>query len=272
MFVPTGSVDDYKADNDWLSLFNLIVAQGTDTSGLVPSEFLRVNTTAGIEIVGYTGSDTDIVIPSTIDSQSVVSIGNAALMAKGLTSVSLPDSLINIEARAFHDNQLATLTLPSKLVSIGNSAFESNSFSTLVIPDSVTHIGSTAFSNIGITNLTLGKGLTTLERCVFQFNDLVSVIIPDNITSIGYATFNGNIDLTSLTLGSGVTSISQDAFSQTGLTSVTIKTSTPPAINYHSFTYLKGPIANLYVPSGSLADYNADTDWSAAFTAVSVTL
>lgn len=55
------------------------------------------------EITVYTGSDTEIVIPSEIEGKAVTSIGRYAFSdCKGLTSVTIPDSVTSIDS-AFSD-------------------------------------------------------------------------------------------------------------------------------------------------------------------------
>lgn len=57
-----------------------------------------------VEITGYNGSDTEIVIPSEIDGKSVTSIGGDAFAAcTGLTSIIIPNSVTSIGYGAFSD-------------------------------------------------------------------------------------------------------------------------------------------------------------------------
>jgi hypothetical protein len=80
-----------------------------------------------IEITGYNGTDTNVVIPSTIRHWSVTSIGEDAFWeggAKGgghnrnrvgLTSVTIPNSVTSIGRYAFNGNPLNTVTLPANI-------------------------------------------------------------------------------------------------------------------------------------------------------------
>ena len=55
-----------------------------------------------ITITGYKGSDTDVVIPSEINGKAVTSIGSYAFRdCTGLTSITIPDSVIEIGNYAF---------------------------------------------------------------------------------------------------------------------------------------------------------------------------
>lgn len=73
----------------------------------------------------------------------------------GLTSIIMPDSLINIGDYAFYDCDLTSITIGDSVTTIGSSAFEDCYCLTCVtIGDSVTKIGDFAFSNCrGLTDI-----------------------------------------------------------------------------------------------------------------------
>lgn len=60
-------------------------------------------------------------------------------------------TVTSIEADAFFNNQLTSVTIPNSVTSIGDYAFAYNQLTSVTIPDSVTSIGSSAFRyNTGI--------------------------------------------------------------------------------------------------------------------------
>ena len=90
-----------------------------------------------IEIADYLGSDTNVIIPDTINVDGedikVISIGDYAFSdCSSLTSIIIPDSVTTISRYAFSD---------------------CSSLTSIIIPDSVTTIESSAF--YGCTNLTI---------------------------------------------------------------------------------------------------------------------
>ncbi|MCL2884429.1 MAG: leucine-rich repeat domain-containing protein [Oscillospiraceae bacterium] len=125
----------------------------------------------GIEICGYAGTPTDVVIPDTIDGQPVTSIAFPAFQnCQSLTSVSIPDSVTYI----------------------GNSVFDyCTSLTAVNIPDSVKWIDMEAFGHCrALTSIAIPNGITSLDLSTFGgCISLTSVTLPDSLTSLGDATF-----------------------------------------------------------------------------------
>ena len=77
---------------------------------------------------------TDIVIPQTLDGQTVIAIADAGtypsavFYQKGITSVELPATLMKIGDYAFYNNDISSLDLSvcTGIDTIGKSAFNSN--------------------------------------------------------------------------------------------------------------------------------------------------
>lgn len=159
--------------------------------------FIPVNRT----IVNYycSESEQDVIIPSMIGGIPVEKIAFFAFQSKGLTSVTIPDSVTSIGQQAFFDNSLESV----------------------IIPDSVTQIDPYAFAVNNLTSITLSNSLSMISSNVFHMNNLTSVTIPDSVTSIGQQAFAGN-SLTSVTIPDSVTSIGSGAFYGNNLTSITI--------------------------------------------------
>ena len=108
-----------------------------------------------INITGYTGSSTNVVIPSLInvDGENIpvkAIADNAFYKFDFLTSMYIPDSVTTIGSRAFCScTNLTTVTISenSQLNTIEDSAFSScSSLTSIYIPSSVTTIGSYAFN------------------------------------------------------------------------------------------------------------------------------
>lgn len=123
--------------------------------GLIDEFFEYVIENGTATITQYTGTATELVIPTTLGGKPVTSIGtNAFFRCRNLTTVTIPESVTSIGGSAFMGcTSLTTINLPDSVTSISNNAFSGcTSLTTVDLPDSVTSIGSNAFS--GCTSLT----------------------------------------------------------------------------------------------------------------------
>ena len=200
-------------------------------------------------VKGYSGTLTDVVIPSYYKGYNVTSIGSSAFYyCSGLTSIIIPDSVTSIASGTFRGcSGLTNMTLPfvgaSKTASngydqvfgyifgyiINNSSvpgvtlqyYSSPKYYYYYIPSSIKSVTITggeipyeAFYNCsGLTSVTIGNGVTSIgERAFESCTGLTSITIPDSVTSIGYQAFQSCSGLTSVTIGNSVTSIGYQAF------------------------------------------------------------
>ncbi len=166
-----------------------------------------------IAITGYNASNTDVVIPESINVNGeniiVKAIADNAFDRSSLTSIYIPDSVTTIGYSAFYScSNLTTATISesSQLTTIGESAFYNcSSLTSIYIPDSVTAIGSRAF---------------------YECSSLTSIYIPDSVTTIGSGVFFNCSSLTSIYIPEGVTTIGSDTFCRcSNLATVTISES-----------------------------------------------
>ncbi|MER1999842.1 MAG: leucine-rich repeat domain-containing protein [Lysinibacillus sp.] len=111
-----------------VSLFFFIFQWGNVTASAtdVKKDYFYYKTQTGIKIGLYQGSEKELIIPSMIDGLPVTQIDSYAFYNKGLTSVTIPDTVIEIEEYAFGDNQLREVVIPSSVKSLGDYVFEWN--------------------------------------------------------------------------------------------------------------------------------------------------
>ncbi len=150
-------------------------------------------------ITGYIGTETDIVIPCEIDGVKVVSIGESAFFNSRITSVVMPNSIINMGKYAFMSSiELLNVTLSNKLVSISDSVFEGcTKLAEITIPDSVTSIGNRAFELCeSLSNITLSKTLTYIGTTAFIQCPFTSITFPASLTRIDGGAFHACNNLT----------------------------------------------------------------------------
>ena len=76
-------------------------------------------------LTAYTGSQTEIVIPAVVDGYAVTALGDSMFKNSGVTSVTLPASVISIGWFAFYGcESLQTVTMGEAVSTIGYAAFD----------------------------------------------------------------------------------------------------------------------------------------------------
>jgi len=179
----------------------------------------------------------NIVIPSRIFGVNATIIGPDAFKDAGLTSVIIPETIVEIGAGAFAFNNLERVTLGvrTRLIRGGIAegraevvlagAFEGNAQLTqIVIPDTVTEIGAKAFKDCGLISVTLGRAVSIIGESAFRNNNLTVITLPASVRRIGRYAFNSN-QIQSLTIPNGVELVSDDAFTDNPMTAVVIPAS-----------------------------------------------
>ena len=100
-------------------------------------EYLTFNPVTGT-ITGYIGPVPmgNVAIPATIDGIPVTTIETECFRSKGLTGVTIPNSVTSIGSAAFFDNQLTSVIIPASVTSIGLGAFNANLLTSVTFMES----------------------------------------------------------------------------------------------------------------------------------------
>lgn len=110
------------------------VTEQTPSAPSAESQFTYLIENGGVKITGYTGTQKQVVVPSTIEGHPVVAVGDRAFMDKAiLSSVVLPDSVTSIGWFAFSGCvSLEHIFIPAGVSTISYGAFQ-NCRSTLAV-------------------------------------------------------------------------------------------------------------------------------------------
>ncbi len=190
-----------------------------------------------ITITEYTGSDSVVVIPESINNVSVTQIGaNAFFMNSNLVSIVLPNTVTSIGIMAFENcKALKKVVLPENLENIGGCAFSNcENLYDITLPNSVKEIGGQAFLNCkslkdvtipknchlgveafhksGLENLTLEPGITYIPDNCFAGTNIQKLDLPQTVQTIERGAFGDCSNLKKVTLNEGLVDIGSEAF------------------------------------------------------------
>lgn len=241
-----GSLEQWSritADNDVLgySCPSLVMSDYTAQFILVKNGFLDPPPKT-VTITKYTGTESTVILPSTISSWPVTKIGEAAFQDNTtITSVTIPGSVTEIGANAFagctnltsvtYGGDWSNLTIQS-----GNPAVQDAANAPLfdfefIPPDNTAVIVTNYKYNGAAADVTIpsryqGKPVTMIGHAAFFNSAVTSVTIPDSVTSISDEAFINCPKLTNISIPNSVTYIGFSAFSScTSLKSITLPSS-----------------------------------------------
>jgi len=214
-----GRSEKHKSDELTKDMFNT-----ADMKKLWSFEKLPDGT---LEITGYKGEETEIIIPERIGKIPVTAIGKEAFspdkekrpkkqaaILKNINAVTIPESVKTIGSKAFFGCE--KLANSNGFVIVGNVLYNYyGSDESVVIPDGVTVIGSQAFGwNGNLKTVTMPEGVNIIdELAFFACTGLISAEIPDSVTVIGNDAFCSCSNLEDVSIPNSLTTIGDSAFS-----------------------------------------------------------
>lgn len=205
-----------------------------------------------VTITKYTGTESTVILPSTINSWPVTKIGEDAFQDNTtITSVTIPANVTEIGSNAFADctnltsvnyeGDWSNLTIQSGNPAVQDAANEQlfdfkfilNNTAVIVIRykgtaadvtipsryqgKPVTMIDHAAFHDSAVTSVTIPDSVTSIPDDAFAFcSQLTNISIPNSVTFIGFSAFNSCTSLKSITLPSSLSTIQSSAFYNCG--------------------------------------------------------
>ena len=203
-----------KPDISQTSIRDIVIRDGAKTiledafssEALKHIETIRIPTSVvAIEDGAFSKPDLDgLFISSDVTSKfkvvfedashsSLESIGSGAFVGcKGISDISLPDSV----------------------KTIGEAAFAGSSVQQIALSDNVTHLGARAFSSATeLSNVELGSGITTIHSGTFEHcRSLESITMSNQVETIKQSAFYGCTSLKDVELSSSLKEIGPYAF------------------------------------------------------------
>lgn len=152
------------------------------------------------------------------EQYTVVEVGYLSFSeVKGITSITIPETVTTIAGAAFWESSLSEITIPTSVTTIGESAFENTNLTEIVIPESVISLGDDVLSLCAsLESVTLNNNPTAIPaRMVSGCTSLAGMTIPATVTKIGEFAFSECAALEDISLPSGVTEIGRFAFAYT---------------------------------------------------------
>ena len=208
----------------------------------------------------------------------------------GFSQITLPESLANIQAGAFINNEhLQEITLPERLQGLGSAAFENNSalesvtFKTAI--ETMT-IGSNAFNQCPILNKVYITNLNSFAQTNFNNakanpantsqhiydangKEIINVVLPKGTKYVNNNAFNGCAYIESIEMPATMDHVNDDIFyGCSALKDVYCYAEDVPdfiGVNDPSSMAEVFKQATLHVPFGSEAKYQKDTKWWGKF-------
>ena len=184
-----------------------------------------------VTITKYTGTESTVILPSTISSWPVTKVGEDALKDNTtITSVTIPANVTEIGSNAFagctnltsvnYAGDWSNLTIQSGNPAVEDAAkdaaneqlfdFEFTPDNTAVIVNNYKCKGTAA--DVTIPSRYKGKPVTAINNAAFPNSAVTSVTIPDSVTSIPDAAFYNCGNLETIHIPVSVTFIGSYAF------------------------------------------------------------
>lgn len=176
-------------------------------------------------------------------SNRVTSLSGSFSSAYSLRSVSIPTSVTDIGNNVFNCcYSLRSVVIPPTVASLGDECFNTcQSMQSVSLPPSVTSLGDVCFGYCSsMQHVSIPPSVTNLgDGCFYSCESLLSASLPLSVASIGASCY----------------------YSCRSLQAVYLHSYVPPALGLGNFEKIHNAF-KIYVPTGSLNDYQNAAVWS----------
>ena len=155
----------------------------------------------GLRITAYNGFETNrVIIPSKINGQPVISIGE----------------------KAFKNATISEVIFPKSIKVILDGAFSGcKNLKQIDLPEALEYLGSFCFAKSGITELDFPNSLKSIPSfCCNGCSEMETISIGRQVKKIEYMAFSGCSKIRSVTLPESLSEIGSEAFSETSISTI----------------------------------------------------
>ena len=136
---------------------------------------------------------------------------NAFNLAKGVSSITFPSTLVNVQGNAL--DVTAWYTSQDGAVYAGPVLYKVKGLtSSVAVKEGTVAIAENAVNNAAVKTITLPSSLKVIGNDAFAMSGITAIVIPDSVTSIGSGAFRGAAALESATLPKAIEIIEASTF------------------------------------------------------------
>ena len=203
--------------------------------------------------VAYTYKGTKQSNTSITIKDGTVSISDNAFKGfRYLNSITLPESLTTIGDSAFYNTGLSSFTIPSSVIHIGKNALDGcTGLFSIVVKEN-----NPVYDSRNNCRALIETGTNTLIKASSNTK------IPGTVTKIGAAAFSDCIYMTSIDIPGSVTSIEDYAFANPNITDYYFYPAVMPDVTDNTFLNVDLSAVTLHVPLDIIESYKSLAPWS----------
>ena len=240
------------------------------------SHTYSVSATCVFDVVITGGNNSTLSIGNNSSNIKSITINFASNVSKYLTKFSCKQTVSSSVYMSYNtqysssdvnfgwakDFNLKYLPITRNALISGAYAFQNNiNLEVVSIPPTITTIPQYGFINcVSLKNITIPatSATTILRTTCYPAQGLRTVATPPNVSFPGASNFNGCVGLTTAYINSPNMD-SQMFYNCTNLKTLYVNSVTPPTGNANGA--IPSSIQTIYIPIGTLADYQADSVW-----------
>ena len=270
LIYPTGKTGDYTIPNSIIEIRERTFANCIGLTAItIPNSVISIGRNAFERCTGLASINVD-------NSNTVYCSEDGVLFDKTKTTLiqypagktgayTIPNSVTFIYDAFTYCTGLTSVTIPNSVIDIGSWSFQGcTGLTSVTIPNSVKNIWISAFDGCSnLTSVTIGNSVSFIGMHAFKdCHGLTSITIPNSVTSINYGAFSNCHSLTSVTIGNSVKDINDVAFGGCyNLNEIINKSVTPQIIEANVYGLVNISVCTLRVPAASLDAYRNARNW-----------